>query len=85
VIGVGVWCVHTRLVLVLTISNPELGRIIFGSQNNCLKTNGINSAIRCYKEAVHYRLTRTYFYKFGQYRNGAESSNIVSAENESEA
>jgi len=32
-----------------------------------------------------YRPTRTDFYKFGQNRNGAESCNVVLAENKTEA
>jgi len=35
--------------------------------------------------AYHHRPTRTDSYKFGRNRNGAEGSNVVSAENETEA
>jgi len=36
-------------------SNPDLGRLVFGSQNNIPdETKGINNAISCYKEAVQF-------------------------------
>ena len=55
-----VFSISSRVVADLTFSNPSgqiriWEQLVFGSQNNMPdKTNRINSAIGCYKEAVQF-------------------------------
>jgi len=47
--------VKSSVLLDLTISNPDWGELIFGSQNNMPnETNGVNNAVGCYNEAVQF-------------------------------